>query len=144
MVSMQHTFELMASLVVPQDMLDEATEALFAVADAVDAPLLDERIARDAPDALEMAEAVIAVAVPLSAAEARDAWLKLDEGRAKLDRLTKLDWRDASDDPLGAEYVSKAANRAVLALDALAGAREKQTSLLAMSDERAKANDGND
>ena len=52
MFSMQHTFELTATLVVPQDMLDEATEALFAVADA-----------------LEMAEAVIAVAVPLSAAE---------------------------------------------------------------------------
>ena len=137
-----NVFEVLATLVVPQDLLDEATEALFAVAEAVDTYLLDEHIARDAPDALELAEAVIAVAVPLSATDARDAWLKLDEGRAKLNLLTKLDRREASDDPLGAVAVSMAANRAVLALDALAEAHEKQTALLAMSEERAKVDDG--
>ena len=137
-----NVIEVLATLVMPQDLLDEATAALFAVADAVDTHLLDEHIAREAPDALELAEAVIAVAVPLSATDARDAWLKLDEGRAKLNLLTRLDRREASDNPLGAVAVSMAANRAVLALDALAEAHEKQTALLAMSKERAKVDDG--
>ena len=78
---------------------------------------------------------------PESAGCAR-AWLKLDEGRPKLGSLTKLDRPDPPDEPLGTIDIGKAANRAVLALDALAEAREKQTALLA--EERGKADDGDD
>ena len=119
----------LACLAVRQDGLEAASEALRVLEDALDAPLMDERVKRNAPGVDDLLEALLVVAVPESAAEARAAWHTLDEGRATLDLLSELNPMDVME-PLTAMDVREAAHKAALALDALADGREAQLALL--------------
>ena len=119
----------LACLAMRQDSLEAASDALNALEVALDAPLMDERMKRNAPKVDDLLEALLVVAVPESAAEARAAWRTLDEGRTTLDRVSELDPMDAIE-PLTAMDVREAACKAGLALEALADGREAQLALL--------------
>ena len=120
---------VLACVDVQQDGLEAASDAPRALEDASDAPLMDERVKRNAPVVDDLLEALLSVAVAESAAKARAAWRTLDEGHATLDLLSELDPMDAMES-LTAMDASKAAYKAALALDALTDGREAQLALL--------------